>query len=352
MFNRLESLLMTRLFTLICMSLWTVSISAEPQLAPTDEFLYQLKESLVKVNTTTKSGGHGFGTAVAIDKEHAVTNCHVLGSANGASISKWGTEYPVDTFQADWKHDLCILKVAYADLKPVAMGDSSQLKYEQSLISISMPTDSPAPYVAFSAIKALYPMDDELVIRSQTAFSIGASGSPVFDYDGRLVGISTFKSPGKNAYYYNVPVNWIKKMRELPEIALNAAQDAPFWDAPELQRPFFMQIVLPFQNNRWQDVKEIADRWVTMEPNSAEAWYYKAEAANQLGDTSTAMQHFQHVLRLHPNHPSTLLSMVKMLDKQGKTKEAENLRVTLREINPDLLEIPEAEMQSDSTGAR
>ena len=55
------------------------SIAAAPLLEPTDEFLYQLKESLVKVNTTTKSGGHGFGTAVAIDKEHAVTNCHVLG---------------------------------------------------------------------------------------------------------------------------------------------------------------------------------------------------------------------------------------------------------------------------------
>jgi serine protease Do len=342
---------MTKLLTVVWMGVWGMQVSAAPLLEPTDEFLYQLKESLVKVNTTTKSGGHGFGTAVAIDKEHAVTNCHVLGGSNGVSISKWGTEYPVDTFQADWKHDLCILKVSYADLKPVTLGDSSQLSYEQSLISISMPTDSPAPYVAFSAIKALYPMDDELVIRSKAAFSIGASGSPVFDYSGRLVGISTFKSPGKNAYYYNVPVNWSKKMLNSPEIALNAPQESPFWDAPENLRPFFMQIVLPFQNNRWQDVKEIAERWVAKEPNSAEAWYYRGEAASQLGDASSAMTYFEKVLSLHPNHPSTLQSMVHILDKQGKAKAAESMRVTLREMNPDLLEASETEMPMDAVGA-
>ena len=329
---------MRKLMILASASIWSMQLSAATLPDPTDEFLYQLKESLVKVNTTTKSGGHGFGTAVAIDKEHAVTNCHVLGHSNGVSVSKWGTEYPVDSFQADWKHDLCILKVAYADLKPVKLGDSSQLNYEQPLISISMPNDSPAPYVALSAIKALYPMDDELVIRSQAAFSIGASGSPVFDYDGRLVGISTFKSPGKNAYYYNVPVNWIKKMLNLPEIALSAQHDEPFWDAPEAQRPFFMQIVLPFQNNRWQDVQEIATRWAASEPGSAEARYYQGEAARQQGDETLAMTHFRQALRLHPNHPSTLQSMAQLLDKQGMTNDAENIRLTLKEINPDLLD--------------
>ena len=33
---------------------------------PSVELLYGLKESMVKVGTTTKSGGHGFGTGVAV----------------------------------------------------------------------------------------------------------------------------------------------------------------------------------------------------------------------------------------------------------------------------------------------
>lgn len=318
--------------------LWSSAVLAAPLAQPTDAFLYQLKESLVKVNTTTKSGGHGFGTAVAISKELAVTNCHVISSANGISISKWGTEYPVDSFQADWKHDLCILKVAYADLKPVQMGDSSKLTYEQPLISISMPNDSPAPYVALSAVKALYPMDDGLVIRSQAAFSIGASGSPVFDYAGNLVGISTFKSPGKQAYFYNMPVNWVKAALTTPSVASTEAHDLPFWDAPEEKRPFFMQIVLPFQNARWPDVMAVAKRWLQQEPNNAEAWYYQGEANAQLGNTVAAMQDFQKVLSLHADHPATLQAMALLQNAQGKQAETEKIRMTLKEMNPELLE--------------
>ena len=63
------------------------------------------------------------------------------------------------------------------------------------------------------------------------------------------------------------------------------------------------------------------------------------------------MQHFQKVLSLHPNHPSTLQSMLQILDKQGKVKDAESIRVTLREMNPELLEVPEAEMQTDASAA-
>jgi hypothetical protein len=328
---------------------WMVSVQvgAATLPAPTEEFLYTLKGSLVKIGTTTKSGGHGFGTGVALTKEHVVTNCHVLGNASGISISKWGTEYPAESIQADWKHDLCIIKVQYADLKPVQLGDSNQLSDEQPIISISMPNDSPAPYVALSTIKALYPLDGENVIRSEAAFSIGASGSPVFDYAGRLIGISTFKSPGKNAFYYNMPVNMVKALMQTPSVKLNSVHDAPFWDAPDLARPFFMQIVMPYQNNRWQDVQAVATRWQAQEPNSEEAWYYMGEAAMHLGDVHTAKMHYQHALSLHPNHPASLLAMAKLAMQDGKTDEANTIRLTLKEINPALLDSDAASTKQD-----
>lgn len=305
---------------------------------PTEDFLYHLKQSMVKIGTTTKSGGHGFGTGIAISKDQVVTNCHVLGNANGVSISKWGTEYPVDSLQADWKHDLCILNVQYADLKPVTMGDSAKLSYEQPIISISMPNDSPAPYVALSTIKALYPLDGQEVIRSQAAFSIGASGSPIFDYDGKLIGISTFKSPGKRAYFYNMPVNWVKSLLETPLVKLNSEHGIPFWDAPEDAKPFFMQIVLPYQNNRWQEVEKIANQWTKAEPNLAEPWYYLGQAMQHINNTQTAMEHYQKALSLHPNHPSTLQAIALLAKKDGNQAQVDKLLLTLKEINPLLID--------------
>ena len=75
---------------IVCMPfLVAVSAKAAGLPDPSVELLYGLKESMVKVGTTTKSGGHGFGTGVAVTKDHVVTNCHVLGNANGISITKW-----------------------------------------------------------------------------------------------------------------------------------------------------------------------------------------------------------------------------------------------------------------------
>ena len=328
------------LITLIVGMPFLVAVSAKAAALPepSPELLYGLKESMVKVGTTTKSGGHGFGTGVAVTKDHVVTNCHVLGNANGISITKWGSQYPVESLQADWKHDLCILKVQYADLKPIAMADSSKLNYEQQVISISMPSDSPAPYVALSTVKALYPFDNEQVIRTQAAFAIGASGSPVFDYEGKLIAISTFKSPGKNAYYYNMPINMVKALLQTESVPLNSIHGAPFWDAAENNRPFFMQIVLPYQNNRWQDVHRVANDWVKQEPSSAEAWYYLGKAEQNLANTNMAKTHFKKALSLQINHPASLQAIAQMAQAEGKLDEADKIRVTLKEINPQLLE--------------
>jgi serine protease Do len=305
---------------------------------PSVDLLYSLKESMVKVGTTTKSGGHGFGTGVAVTKDHVVTNCHVLGNANGISITKWGTQYPVESLQADWKHDLCILKVQYADLKPIAMADSSKLNYEQQVISISMPSDSPAPFVALSTVKALYLLDNEQVIRTQAAFAIGASGSPVFDYEGKLIAISTFKSPGKNAYYYNMPINMVKALLQTESVPLNSIHGAPFWEAAENNRPFFMQIVLPYQNNRWQDVQTVANNWIKQEPSSAEAWYYLGKAEQNLANLNIAKTHFKKALSLQSNHPASLQATAQIAEAEGQLDEADKIRVTLKEINPQLLD--------------
>jgi serine protease Do len=170
-----------------------ISLSAHAQddvfasAEPSDAFLFKLKESIVKISSATKSGGHGWGTGVAISKDHVVTNCHVIQDSDGISMSKWGESFPPSGLIADWKHDICILRFEWANLTPVAMAESEALKYELPVISISMPGDSPAPYVALGKVKALYPLDDAQVIRASAQFAIGASGSPVFDYAGKLI---------------------------------------------------------------------------------------------------------------------------------------------------------------------
>ncbi len=307
--------------------------NAQDSAQPSDEFLYTLKQSLVKVISNEKSGGLGHGTGVAIDKKHVVTNCHVIANTTGVTIRVWGESYSPSAMLADWKHDLCIMRFEWANLSPVALGDSENLKYQQSIISVSMPGDSPAPYVDLSKIKALYNMDGSQVIRTQAAFSIGASGSPIFDYDGKLVGISTFKSPGKGAYYYNMPVAWIKTLLQGKEIELDQAPEAAFWDMPDQARPFFMRIVLPFQNKHWAEVKKVSQEWLAKEPSSAEANYYAGLAEENLGDLPKANEYFRQTLKLQPQHPATIFELGLIAHKAGNTAEVEKTHVALKAID-------------------
>ena len=303
---------------------------------PSSELVYQLKASVVKVHVATKSGGHGVGTGVVVGKDLVATNCHVLANAVGAKITKFGDSFTPDALKADWKHDVCILRFQFLDMKPVELGDSEALKYEQAIFSIGFPGGPPRPQTTQGKIKALYPLDDSQILRTDASFVMGASGSPVFDSDGKLIAISTFKSPGHDAYFYNVPVKWIKALLDAPETESLKSDISPFWDAPEEQRPFFMRVVLPYQNNRWIDVKKISQEWTSIEPTSPEALFYAGVAEENLGDLNKANQYFQQVLTLHPQHVATLMELGLIANRAGKTDEVDKTHVALKAIDGEL----------------
>lgn len=322
-----------RLFLVLLMSVFAQNtLSAEPS----KELVYKLKASVAKVHVATQSGGHGVGTGVAIAKDLVATNCHVLANARGVKITKFGESYVPDAMHADWKHDLCILRFNYLDFTPVELGDSEHLKYEQAIFSIGFPGGPPKPQSTYGKIKALYALDDSQIIRTDASFVMGASGSPVFDADGKLIAISTFKSPGRGAYFYNVPVKWLKALLSSPEIQSLKTAELPFWDAPEPQRPFFMRVVLPYQNEKWTDLKLVAQEWMAKEPSSAEALFYAGVAEEKLGDLNKANQYFQQALAVQAQHPATLIALGLMADRAGNQAEVEKTHLALKAIDNEL----------------
>ncbi len=308
-----------------------------PALAePSSELTYQLKGSVAKVHVVTKNGGHGVGTGVVVAKNMVATNCHILANANGVNITKFGDSFAPVALKADWKHDLCILRFEYLDLKPVELGDSESLQYEQEMFSIGFPGGPPKPQVTFGKIKALYPFDDSVIVRTDASFIMGASGSPVFDEQGKLIAISTFKSPGRGAYFYNIPVKWVKALLETPETTQLKSEILPFWDAPADARPYFMQVVLPYQQGEWGALEKIALSWVSNEPNTIEANYYLAVAQANRGQHLEAEKNFQKVLAKQPQHIDTLMGLGLIASRSGNTAEVARLHAALSAIRADL----------------
>lgn len=306
---------------------------------PSPELVYNLKGTVVKIHTVTTTGGHGSGSGFVVAENLVATNCHVLTNAIGANITARGETYTPVGVRADWKHDVCILRFEYLPLKPATFSDNENLTYETSAFSVGFPGGAAKPLTTIGKIKALYAIDDSYVIRTSASFQMGASGSPLFDDQGKIIGMNTFKSPGSNGYFYNIPAKWIKAAMTLPEADKITKTDSPFWDAPLEQRPYWMQVVLPMQAGKWQDLLVVASAWVKHAPNDAEATYYLALAQQNLGELQNAKPNFQKVLAANPHHTASILALAKIAREQDNQSEFKDFSRMLSALDGDALEL-------------
>ena len=80
-----------------------------------------------------------------------------------------------------------------------------------------------------------------MLFRTSASFTLGSSGGGLFDLDFNLIGITTFKSPGRRfGNFYCIPVEWVERLlQEEPQIDL-VSKDRPFWSLPDEEKPFFI----------------------------------------------------------------------------------------------------------------
>jgi len=321
------------------------SISQSAVAKPPPEMVYNLKGTIVKIYTTTTNGGRGTGSGFVVADNLVATNCHVLSNASGISMSSRGESYAPVGLKADWKHDVCLLRFEYLQIKPATLAESDHLEYGADTFSVGFSGGSPKPLTTVGKIKALYAFDDGHIIRTSASFLMGASGSPLLNEKGEVIGMNTFKSPGTNGYFYNVPVKWIKAAMNLPETDKVIQTDTPFWDAPLEKRPYWMQVVLPAQAGKWDDLLVIAQAWRQAAPNDPEANYYVALAEQNLGlaeqnaeKVRMAKSKFEHILTLQPQHTPSLLALAQMAQAQGNQPEFKNLSQKLSVLDADAYE--------------
>jgi len=305
---------------------------------PKPEFILALSHSVAKVHIKDQNGQHGIGSGAVVAVNHVATNCHVLANAQGIAVNKLGNSYAPIAMKADWQHDLCILIFDDLPLQPFSLGVSEKLAYEQHIVALGFSGNSPRPVESFGSVKALIPFDDSVLVRTNSGFRMGASGGALLDYEGNLVGLTTFKSPGRTGFFYSLPVEWVKKLLTKPDLALASQAEVPFWDAPEEKRPFFMRVVQPFQDENWATLKHIAKDWTHSEKNNVEAWFYLGLAEQGLNATNQAKVHFNHVLKLAPTHSSALYQLGLLAIKDNNVDEAKRVGHLLEVIDSDFAE--------------
>ena len=201
--------------------------------------------SVLRVEAPRQRGGFALGSAVAVAPDKVVTNCHVTREALAVNVLRGGLRYAAAAQAADVAHDLCLLDVPGLGATPARLGRATALAIGQSVTALGY-TGGTGIQNSTGEVVRLHRYDGACVIQSSNFFNSGASGGGLFDDEGRLVGILTFRLRGAAAHYYSAPVEWVQQL--LADSArgdfhtvlpLDSAQ-LPYWQAGPSQRPAFL----------------------------------------------------------------------------------------------------------------
>lgn len=289
--------------------------------------------SVVLVRGYTENGSLAYGSGVVVAPNRVVTNCHVLRQTNQAWVSQGEETYPIVAVHADTMHDLCLVETDNLPLKPVALGSTKTLEKGDAVFSLNHSNGVPTPLTSLGEVKSLYPFGSGNVVRTSARFGLGASGSPLFDKDGRLIGINTFKTPGHTAYFYALPVEWLADVAQLSPTKKLPIEGQAFWELPDEEKPFFMQVALPQLHDDWKKLEAVSKKWVQKEPDNSEAWFELGSAQQGMKDETAARASFEHAIQLNPKHIEALYQLGLLASHRGDQAELHEISDRLAKID-------------------
>jgi len=174
----------------------------------------------------SKSLGSGF----VIDKDgHIVTNNHVIVDADLIEVTfPDGDTYEAELVGRDPATDIALLKISTGkDMPFVSFGDSDSVEVGESVIAIGNPFGyggSVASGIISARNRDISHGNYDDFIQSDVAINKGNSGGPLFDMDGKVIGVNTaILSPtgGSVGISFSVPADLaasvVDQLREFGE---------------------------------------------------------------------------------------------------------------------------------------
>ena len=107
-----------------------------------------------------------------------------------------------------------------------------------------------------------------------------------------------------------------------------------------------MQVVIPFQNHEWNQLKVIAKAWTELEPKSSDSWYFLGLAEAGVQDTVLAKQHFNQAQELNARHLDAMVALSKIAYLESDLKTLEKLEVRINQLNEEQGQIINDEISS------
>lgn len=186
------------------------------------EFFRRYFENLPQQPSPRSHQGGGFGSGFVLSQDgFIVTNAHVVKDATEITVSLPDRrQFDATLIGSDVRTDLALLKVDATALPVLELGDSDDLNVGQWVLAIGSPFgfEYTATQGIVSALSRSLP-DGNYVpfVQTDVAVNPGNSGGPLFDLDGKVVGVNSqiySRSGGYMGLSFAIPVNVVKTVTE------------------------------------------------------------------------------------------------------------------------------------------
>ena len=194
--------------------------------------------SVVAIDVTTQSG-EALGSGVVVDaKGHVVTNNHVVEGVSGGTLKVTlsdGRIYDGTVAGTDVTTDLAVvtIKDPPSDLTVAQFGDSDEVAVGNPVMAVGNPlglSNTVTTGIVSAINRPVTPKDPSIssssanqpvtnAIQIDAAVNPGNSGGPLFDAQGRVIGITssiatTSSSSGSIGLGFAIPVNLVKNIAQ------------------------------------------------------------------------------------------------------------------------------------------
>lgn len=210
----------------------------------------KVERSVVQITDEGETSiGTRLGSGFVFDKDHIITNYHVVAGMTGNPEVTFldGSTYQAEIVGTDPFTDLAVLRVVDVPkekLNPLPIGNSSALKVGEKVVAIGNPFGLSGSMTEgiVSGLGRLLPASDPAtqsqefssfsipdIIQTDAAINPGNSGGPLINERGEIVGINTaiFSTTGLySGVGFAVPSNTIKKV--IPSLMERGSYEHPY----------------------------------------------------------------------------------------------------------------------------
>ena len=277
----------------------------------------------------------GFGSGFFVRDNLIATNYHVIeGAARGTAklVGKF-TTYTIEGVTAtDKTNDLALLKVTAPGIKPLPLGNSTDVKIGETVYVAGNPKGLEGTF-SNGIISSRRDKNTKERLQMTAPISPGSSGGPVLNSKGEVIGVSVAGHRALDAQNLNfaIPSRYLTELLTKSKPAKPLAQGNRSISA----KTYFMWGNTKYDLGDYKGAITDYTQAIRLNPDHAKAYYNRGLAKSNLGQYFAAIADYDIAIRLNPDDADAYNNRGNVKSKLGQHFAAiADYDIAIR-LNPD-----------------